>query len=492
MNTDKFIKELPEDVNVLKQTIVNYHNEIKMLQEQIKLLQHRKFGKKSEQTNSPQLELFDEPEEILTPKAEEISIEVKSYTKKVTRNKSLPKTLPKKQINYDLRDEDKKCACGDELRKFGEDKYEQLEYIPAQINVIEHIKSKYSCKSCETVKTATMPKQPLPKSIASPSLLAQIITSKYVDHLPLYRQESIFSRIGIDLQRSTVASWIFKCANLLSPLVEILKKEIVSSNYVKADETTVNVLSEEAAINYMWVFMANMHNKPIVVFEYHSSRCAKAAEDFLKDFAGYLQTDGYSGYTQLKKDNVIVGLGCLAHARRKFFEITKAVKSAGAAHIGLKYINDLYKIEKDAKEKKLTFSELKIIRDKKSKPILLEFKFWLEKTISRVLPKSALYKAVHYSLNNWQELSNYCLEGYLEIDNNSIERMIKPFACGRKNWMFSGNTKGAKASAILYSLIQTCKLNNVDPFKYLKATLIAIPNINSEKELANLLPQNYT
>jgi transposase len=504
------IDNLPDNTDALKQIVQEHaklneelkeknerlkimQEEVERLQEIIKLLQHHKFGKKSEQTDSNQLELFDEPE---TKTEDEVSIttkdvEVKSH--KRTHNRSLPKNLPRKQIHYDLKDDEKTCSCGKTLHKFGEDKYEQLEYIPAKIQVLEHIKAKYSCKACETVKTAKMPKQPIPKSIATPGLLAQIITSKYADHLPLYRQEQIYSRIGIDLPRATFANWVFQCAELLKPLVEKLKQKIITSTYIQADETTVNVLSEkDNSTNYMWCFMSMPKENPSVVFEYNASRSGDVAGNFLKGFSGYLQTDAYSGYNSLKLQSNITGVGCFAHCRRKFFEITKITKNPGSAHIGLKFINKLYKIESDAKELKLNYEELYSYRQEQSVPILNEFKDWLDKTAPRASPKSAIGLAINYTLNQWKYLINYCLDGRLEIDNNAIERMIKPFALGRKNWMFAGNTKGACASAIIYSLVQTCKINNIEPYEYFRYALTEMPNITtSDVELENLLPSNF-
>lgn len=497
MQANTSINNFPDNIAILKQIAQEQAEENKILKEEIEhlqelaqLLQHRKFGKKSEQTDSNQLELFDEPAVAVPVTADIKAIEVQPH--KRTRNRSLPKNLPREQIYHDLTIGEKTCSCGEELHKFGEDKYEQLEYIPAKIKILEHIKAKYSCKRCEIVKTAKMPKQPIPKSIANPRLLAQIITSKYVYHLPLYRQEQIYQRIGIELPRATFANWIFKCAEILEPLVAKLKQNIIKSKYIQADETTVNVLSEkDRSTNYMWLFMSSPKDAPSVVFEYHASRSSTVATNFLKGFSGYLQTDGYAAYNTLKEQEEIIGVGCFAHARRKFFEITKIAKNPGSAHIALKYINQLYKIESDAKELKLNYEELYNYRQEKAVPILVEFKAWLDKTAPRASPKSAIGAAINYTLNQWEYLINYCLDGSLEIDNNAIERMIKPFALGRRNWLFQGNTTGAKASAVLYSLVQTCKVNNIDSYEYFRHVLTVIPNITSDEELKNLLPLNF-
>jgi transposase len=472
-----------------------YEEEIFRLQDLIKLMQYRKFAPKTEKTDHKQLELFDEPEKIeeLKNKLQD-NIEIEKYTRKKP-NRKLPQNLPREKIYYDLKEEEKTCSCGKKLNKFGEDVLEQLEYIPAKLKIIEHIKAKYSCKNCyECVKTAKMPKQPIPKSIASPGLLSQIITSKYVDHLPFYRQEKIYNRIGIALPRATFCNWIFKCAELLKPLYELLISKLISSTYIQADETTVNVLSEkDKNMNYMWVFKTGKANNQIVIYRYDASRNSNVATNFLDKFSGYLQTDGYSGYNKLKDKKEIISVGCFAHARRKFYEITKISKKTGAAHMGLSFIDKLYNIEREIKGKNLNYDKIYIFRQQKSRPILDKFKIWLDKTVVRVPPKTALSKAINYTLNHWKSLTNYCLDGKLDIDNNAVERIIKPFTIGRKNWLFQGNTRGAEASAILYSLVQTCKLNNVEPYDYFKKVLTKIPNIKTltREDLLKYLPFNY-
>jgi len=490
------LNSLPNDIISLKQMVLESYQEIERLREQIRLMQQRRFGRKSEKSDSAQLSLFDDlyqSEEPSESDGNEV-IDIKSHKrKKSTNNRTLPKDLPRETIHYDLSESEKVCGCGTALHKIGEDKFEQLEYIPAQVKVIEHIKAKYSCRDCEEfVKTAQAPKQPIPKSIASPGLLAQTIVSKYADHLPLYRQESIFARIGVEISRATMSNWVFKCAELVSPLVDLLKKQIIESDYVCADETTVQVLenSKNSSKDYMWVYMTGSDPKPAVVFEHHPTREGDVAYEFLKSFKGYLQTDGYNGYNLLRNEKYIIALGCWAHVRRKFFEIMKASKQTGAAHMAVSYINKLYKIERHAQSEGLDAAATKALRQEKSIPILKEFKAWLDKTQPRVPPKSALGLAIQYTLKQWPYLLTYCEDGRLGIDNNPVERMIKPFACGRKNWLFCGNTKGARASAGLYSLLQTCKLNSLDPYKYFRYILTKLPNVKTQEELEALLPQN--
>lgn len=482
-------------ISTLEEENKFYKEEVFRLKELVKLLQYRKYAPKTEKSDDRQLELFDEPEKTEEQINEkQNNVEIEKHTRKKP-NRKLPKNLPREKIYYDLSEEEKICKCGCKLNKFGEDVLEQLEYIPAKLKIIEHIKNKYSCKNCyECVKTAKMPKQPIPKSMASPGLLSQIITSKYVDHLPLYRQEKIYSRIGIELPRATFSNWIFKCAELLKPLYEASILKLVSSSYVQADETVVNVLSEkDKNTNYMWVFKTGKINKQIVIYKYDANRSSNVATKFLENFSGYLQTDGFSGYNKLKDKDQILSVGCFAHARRKFFEITKISKKTGAAHMGLNFIDNLYKIEREIKKLDLNYKEIYNYRQKKSKPILDKFKIWLDKTVTRVPPKLLLSKAINYTLNHWKSLTNYCLDGMLDIDNNAVERIIKPFTIGRKNWLFQGNTKGAEASAILYSLVQTCILNNIEPYDYFKKVLTEIPKIKplSNHDLLKFLPINY-
>lgn len=280
-----------------------------------------------------------------------------------------------------------------------------------------------------------MPKQPIPKSIATPGLLSQIITSKYEDHLPLYQQEAMLKRIGIILPRATLSNWIFKSAERLCRLVDLLKTNIVTSNYAHADETTLNAISEQENRSqcYMWVFMAKHNGKYSVVYEYHPSRSAEVPNKFFEGFSGYLQSDGYADYNDLREKSEMTPLGSWAHVRRKFYEITKISKKSGSADVAMNFITKLYQVEKDAKDRGLNTNEIKNLRDEKSKPILDKFKAWLDKTITRAPPKSAIGQVLAYALNQWPTLITYCLDGNLQPDNNGPERMIKPFAYGRMN-----------------------------------------------------------
>ena len=336
---------------------------------------------------------------------------------------------------------------------------------------------------------APLPAQPIAKSIASASLLAHVLISKFADHLPLYRQSEMWDRHGVDISRATMSGWVLRCGTMLAPLVELLRQNIINSDYVRADETPLQVLSEPGRKvsdkSYMWVFMNEATEHKSIVYRYAPTRKGAVAEEFLAGFQGYLQTDDYSGYHALCRKAGVISVGCSAHARRKFTDIVKIVKTPGKAAEALAFIGKLYEIERYAKEHNLPSDKVKELRQKKVKPLLDAYKIWLENQIVRVPPKNPLHAAMKYTLSNWPQLTRYLEDGRLDIDNNAMERMVKPFAIGRKNWLFAGNEVGAHASAIIYSLIETCEANGVEPEAYLKHVL---ENIHTTQDLSQLLP----
>jgi transposase len=286
-----------------------------------------------------------------------------------------------------------------------------------------------------------------------------------------------------------------KVATLLSPLVDLLKHEIITSDYAKADETPVTILERDGKRGsfggYMWVFTSGLADKRAVIFKYHSSREAKVAEEFFTDFKGYLQTDGYSGYLRFRTSANITSLGCMQHCRRKFVEVIKisGKNKSGAAYIAVKYIQKLYLLEEKAKKDNFSFDDITRMRLEKSTPIINEFHAWLLSIQPKVPPRSKLGEAINYALNQWPTLVVYLSDGRLDIDNNSTERMIKPFALGRKNWLFSGNENGANASAIIYSLLETAKANHLEPYAYFRYLLTYLPYAETDDERKMLLPQ---
>jgi transposase len=344
-----------------------------------------------------------------------------------------------------------------------------------------------------------MPEQLLPKSIASAGLLAYIITAKFADSLPLYRQEQIFERLGVELKRQTMAAWVIKAAQKCMILLNLLCEEIRSGPLIQIDETVLQVLKEPGRAattkSYMWLFRGGEPEKPALVYQYHPTRSAEVPKAFLGDYAGYVQTDGYVGYEFLDDIADTQHLGCWAHVRRKFMEAAKArgkeskKKKKGHVDTALDYITALYAIEHSAKDRNMDASEVYALRQKKAAPLLEEFRNWLDETALKTPPSGALGSAVSYTLKQWDRLTVYLNDGRLSPDNNLAENAIRPFVVGRKNWMFSATPAGAHASAALYSLIETAKANGLEPYWYLRYLFEQLPLAKTEEDYTALLPQ---
>jgi transposase len=467
----------------------------------LKLAQAARFGSKSEKVSddegTPMLpgigQVFDEASVDVEPK--------KPAKKRAAQGgrKPLPDHLPRDEVTHDIEEHKKVCPCGHPLKCIGKEESEQLEFIPAQLKVIKNVRLKYGCKACEdTMILAKMPPQALPKTMAGPGLLAHILVSKYDDHLPLYRQAEMWERAGVDLDCTTMGRWVMSCGDLLMPLVDLMKQDIMASGSVQADETGVQVMNEKGRKNksksYMWVFKTAGDKNSKIVYHYSPTRNSDVISSFLSGFEGYLQSDGYTAYTKFAAESPhnIINLGCWAHARRKFVEITKVAAKKGVAFGAVKLIAELYKIERQAKADNLSFEEIQERRQKESKPILEELKKFLLDHQDAVPPQSLLGKAISYTLKNWEHLTVYLERGDLEIDNNATERCVKPFAVGRKNWYFKGCVKGANASAAIYSLIETAKSHGHNPYNYLKDIFSRLPQkIAAGESLEDLLPYNW-
>jgi len=504
---EELSRKTPEELFTLllefQEKLLNKENEISKLRHHLDTLLQSKYGRKSDQIDhSRQGTLFNEAEsvevdeEVIRQADEEITT-VTTYTRKKPGRKPLPNNLPRVRQEYDLAEEEKHCKCGATLTKIGEDRSEQLEFIPAKVQIIEHVKFKYACKCCEdTIKIAKGPKLPIPKSIASSSLLAYILVSKFKDHLPLHRQEQILQRIGIDIPRNTLAFWVIRCGELLKPLLKEAKKIQMEYDIGYSDESTVQVLKEKGRHaenkSYMWLFTGGPPEQRNFIYEYHATRAQSVAQNYWSGFSGYLHTDGYVAYTNLFAILPIQGVHCWAHARRKFTDIFKANKTqkTGLCHWAVSHIAKLYKIEREAKEQYLIPDQIKKLRQEKSIPLLTEMKKWLDQNIERALPRSPIGQALAYCLKYWGNLIRYVEDGRLDIDNNLSERAIKPFAIGRKNWMFADTPQGAEAAATLFSLIETCKYHQVEPYAYLKLVLAKIPTCKSDEDYRQLLPFN--
>jgi transposase len=381
------------------------------------------------------------------------------------------------------------------LAEFGEVTSEQLDIVPAKIQVIRHIRKQYACRCGQCIKTAALPPQPIPKSLASPGLLAHITVSKYQDALPLYRQETILKRIGVDLPRATLANWMIQAGHLIQPVINLLRDRLLTYDIVQMDETTVQVLNESGKTaqskSYLWLQRGGPPEQPIVLYDYDPGRGAGVPKRLLEGFAGYLQTDGYDGYNAVVNSNDIVHVGCMAHARRKFSEADKArgkKKKNGKAHRGLALIQKLYQVEKQCRA--LSAEERYTYRRQHAQPVLAKLRAWLDETLPQVPPTSTTGKALNYLHNEWDKLIRYLDDGRLAIDNNGAENTIRPFVIGRKNWLFSASVKGVKASANLYSLIETAKANDLEPYAYLRHLYAELPNADTVEAVEALLPGN--
>lgn len=483
----------------LLEIISQQSQQISALTELVRIYRLRQFGNKSEKMNGGQLGLFDEAElpknvAVIEKADEEIHITAHTRTKTVGR-KPLPDHLPREQRIHDLSEAEKTCACGHALTHITDETSEQLEIIPAKVFVIEHIRKKYACRHCEeTIKTAAMPAQPIPRSIAAPGLLSHVLVSKFQDHLPLHRQEQMLRRIGIDIPRSTLCLWVIRCAELLKPILKIYHRIILDYDVAYSDETTVQVLKEQnkpvTSKKYMWVFAGGPPDQFVFYYHYHHSRSHEVALNFFKGYKGYLHCDGFPGYDTLAKISPEVTLlGCMYHARRKFVEITKLVKSKeGVSHEALKYIASLSKIEEETKE--LSAEERYKIRLEKAKPILENFHAYLTAMYPRIPPKSALAQAVFYTLNQWEKLNHYLKDGRLENNNNRMERAVKPFAIGRKGWLFADSVIGAESAAIIFSLVETCKHHRIESYDWFRYILEHLPLCKTDAEIEALLPFN--
>lgn len=485
---------LKQRIAELEKLLAQKDAQIAALEERWSLAQQKQFGKSAEGF-AGQGELFNEVEEIVEEvEAEQQSI---SYTRKKPVRKPLPKDLPREQVIHDIIDKTCDC-CGGELHRMGEDKSEKLEFIPAKIKVIEHIRPKYACRHCDKsstqtqIKQASMPAMPINKGIASSSLLSQLITSKYQYGLPLYRQEAMFKQYGIELSRQTMSSWIDKSATLFAPLVERLKAELLRQPTLFADETPLKVVKSDKVNSYMWVYCSGRDspdpNNPIpniVLYDFHNSRAAACVVNYLDGYQGYLHVDGYQAYARTEATLI----GCWAHARRKFIDAKKrqGKNKTGKADVVLSLIQKLYGVESRIKDKSV--DDKYTARQEVSLPILSKLKIWLEQDQPNLVGNSKLIEAANYLANQWHKLIRYVDDGRLSIDNNRAERAVKPFVIGRKNWLFSQTANGAHASATLYSIVETAKINGLIPFNYICACLDEL--CQPEPDIDSLLPWNF-
>ena len=494
--------ETAVDYKVLYEQSVQLHAEytkkldlqITALQQELANLKRLIFGSKNErfvpaESSPSQLSLDMQTDAVAacsvtkTQKIEYIR-NTNQITKEHPGRTKLPEHLERREIIIEP------AEVTDGCKKIGEEITEELEYEPGKLFVNRYVRPKYVITENKSIIIAPMMERPLPKAIVGPGLLAQIIIDKYVDHLPLYRQMERFKREGINIPYSTIGDWIKNGCSLIDPLYESLKKLIVQSNYLHADESPIKVLDKDKKgqthRGYYWVYHNSIDG--LVWFDYQEGRGREGPVSVLKDFKGYLQTDGYAVYDFFKEEKDITVLHCMAHARRMFFEAKENDKPI--AEYALEQIGLLYTIERKAKEQQLDQEQILQLRQTEALPVLESLGRWMKETYVKVLPKSAIGKALGYSISRWPELMLYATDGKLNIDNNPVENSIRPVAIGRKNYLFAGSHEAAKRSAILYSLMGTCKLHGINPFIWLRDVLqrIATHPINKIEEL---LPHNW-
>jgi len=495
------IKELPLDVEQLRSLVIDMNKKIGFLEEELRLAKAYRYGRKADEAlDGTQARLFNEAEDGAPTTAEapgsEATTAVAAHSRKKAGRRPLPANLPREEIVHDIPEAEKVCACGAALSRIGEEVSEQLEIIPARAKVIRHVRPKYACRACQGVETeggavkiAPPAEQLIPKSIATPGLLAYLMVSKFADSLPFYRQERIFARMGVELSRATMCSWAMELSDRLSPLLELMRDRIRAGPYVQIDETRLQVLEDSGATSQMWVYRGGGPRSPTICYAYHPSRSGDVPYEFLDGYRGWVQTDGYAGYDKLGRCDGVVMLGCWAHARRKYVEVTKAASGGSAAHEALEYIRQLYAVESLAESRALNYQEISELRAESSVPVLRAFHGWLEQLRDQTPPQGLLGKAIGYTLGQWDRLERYLEHGMLRPDNNLAENAIRPFVVGRKNWLFSATSRGAAASAALYSVIETAKANGHEPYWYLRFLFDGLLRAKTPEDYAALLPQ---
>ena len=513
--------QLPDDLNALKallrtqqeahqQAMAELHAQaqqhIAFLYEQFALFRHRMFGSSSEALAN-QHRLFDEAEVLASQDdaqdddanaAEETAEPVSAQKKPKGRGKRapLPPELPRLDIVHEVPEAERVCACGTPMVVIGQEVSEQLDIVPMKVQVLRHIRLKYGCPNGdEAPTTAPMPVQPLPRSNASPELLAMLLTVKYADGLPLARFQKVLQRYGADVPRQTLARWAIDSAQLMQPLLNLARDRLFDFPVMHMDETVVQVLKEPGrqaqAKSYMWVQTGGPPERPVVIFDYDPSRGAHVPQNLLADYRGWLMTDGYGGYDKAVKTEGLMHLGCWAHVRRKLVDAQRVQGKGktGRADQALAMIGELYKVERDAQG--LTNEKRLALRTKRSVPLLKKLHEWLLANHDTVLPSSVLGKALRYMATMWPRLEHYATRGDLPIDNNRAENAIRPFVVGRKAWLFSATQAGAKASALVYSLIETAKANGVEPYAWLAHVMRTIPTAHTVDDYEALMPWNF-
>jgi transposase len=470
----------------------------------IEAVLRRHYGPKTERFDPRQILLFGRQVEAVAEglgataefdtEAEPIGRRPKPARRHDHGRNKLPEHLPRIPIEHDLSDDEKKCPCCGEVRcRIGEEVSEQLEIIPAKFQVLKHVRFKYACRACEAkaenpqIVTAAKPPQPIERGLPGPGLLAYLVTSKWSEHLPLYRLEAILKRAGVHVSRSTMCGWLAACGVLVHPLVELMARRVRASRVVHTDDTRIPVQDPDARkckSGRIWAYVGDVAN-PYVVYDYTPDRTRAGPVNWLRDYQGYLQADAYGGYDGIYHSGAIE-VACWAHARRKFFDARST--DMRRAETMIKLVRRLYAIEDEARD--LADDARRDLRQAQSKPILDEIKAWFDVEREIVLPKSPMSEAFTYVRNQWTALNTYVTEGFLNIDNNAAERAVKRVAIGRKNWLFAGNDAAGGTAARLYSLVASAERHDLDPQRYLTSVLARLPGL-PEADLHRLLPDEW-
>jgi len=492
--------QLPDNVQTLREMVLTLladvdDKNLRLLdmESQLAWFKRHTFGRRSERYPVDHPVLFDllaqGESPVETPKAPAKSESSEGKSRRNGR-KPLPAHLPREQIEHHVCEDDLTCdQCGGRKERIGQEVSEELDYIPASFIVREHIRPKYACKQCQSgVVIADLPDRPIDKGRAGTGLFSHVIVSKYADHLPLHRQESIYKRHGLDLHRSTLCDWVAQSADLLWPLVQQMKRHILQSPKLHTDDTPVPVRNgprKQIRKGYLWVYV-DIHNN--VVFDYTPTRSREGPVGFLGEYSGYIQADAYPGYDELFAKGKATEVACWAHTRRKFYDAKDTAPAI--AHEALVLIRDMYKIERKAKEEGLNGDALHCLRQTYSKPILETFEQRLKIWSQQVLPKSPMFQAIGYAMGQWDALIRYVDDPILAIDNNLAEQLLRKVTLGRKNWLFAGSDQGGHRAAIHYSLISSCKLCGIDPFFYIKDVLERI-STHPASRIDELMPANW-
>jgi transposase len=480
-------------ISTLQDQLTAIRRENAALRHQLDVLCQRLFGKKSERVDPRQLQLAleqlaNEPGPVTEPvEMDSGETPVRGHTRRrPTGRRPLPAHVPRRRVEIDIAEADKQCACGHTKARIGEDVSEKLECEPASFVVLETARPKYACPHChEGVTQAPAPPQAVEKSLAGEGLLAHVVVSKYVDHLPLHRLERIFARERIDLPRSTLCGWVADVATALTPIGEQLRREVVAATYLQTDDTTITVLDERGGSfkGRLWTYLDPSTNQ--VVFDATPTHERDGPAAFLADFHGALQADAYSGYDALYQSGRVLEIGCWAHARRRFVDAF-TIDTSAALMIAL--IQQLYQVEHAAAD--LDPASRRALRQERSVPLLAKIDAERQALARTVLPKSPLGDAVRYLTNQWVALQRFLEDGRLAIDNNRAENQLRIVAVGRKNWLFAGSFEGARRAALLYSLVQSCKLADVPPFTYVKDVLLRIAT-HPHRLIDQLMPKRW-